>query len=222
LQAISMAARPKPARSIRASQLEATRRRILDAAVASLIKQGTAATTTVAVQQRAGVSRGALLHHFPTHAELLAATIDELVRRNEAAVHNALADLLENLDPVDRATRVLADAFSQPAYLTELELWAVARTDPQLRAALRAAERRARRDFDRVVNDLFAPLRDRPGCATVVMLSSEFVRGFALASVLRSDPVRRARLLESWIWAIRILLDQPSSPTPSPIQEQPR
>src|SRR4030081_2685364 len=106
-----MAARPKPARPIRASQLEATRRRILDAAVASLIRQGTAATTTVAVQERAGVSRGALLHHFPTHAQLLAATIDELVRRNEAAVHNALAGLLENLDPVDRATRVLADAF---------------------------------------------------------------------------------------------------------------
>jgi AcrR family transcriptional regulator len=217
-----MTTKLKPARPVRASQLEATRRRILDAAVASLIKQGTAATTTVAVQQRAGVSRGALLHHFPTHAELLAATIDELVRRNEAAVHNALAGLLENLDPVDRATRVLAGAFSQPAYLTELELWAVARTDPQLRAALRAAERRARRDFDRVVNDLFAPLRDRPGCATVVMLSSEFVRGFALASVLRSDPVRRARLLESWIWAIRILLDQPSSPAPPPIQEQHR
>ena len=217
-----MTTKLKPARPVRASQLEATRRRILDAAVASLIKQGTAATTTVAVQQRAGVSRGALLHHFPTHAELLAATIDELVRRNEAAVHNALAGLLENLDPVDRATRVLADAFSQPAYLTELELWAVARTDPQLRAALRAAERRARRDFDRVVNDLFAPLRDRPGCATVVMLSSEFVRGFALASVLRSDPVRRARLLESWIWAIRILLDHPSSPAPPPIQEQHR
>ena len=214
-----MPTKPRPARSYRTSQLEATRRRILDAAVTSLIREGTAATTTVAVQQRAGVRRGALLHHFPTHAELLAATIDELVHRNEAAVHAALAGLLENLDPVDRATRVLADAFSQPAYLAELELWAVARTDPQLRAALRAAERRARRDFDRVVNELFAPLRDRPACSTVVMLSSEFVRGFALASVLRSDPARRARLLESWIWAIRILLDQPSSPAPLPVQE---
>lgn len=217
-----MSTRVTPARSVRTSQLETTRRRILDAAVTSLIRQGTAATTTVAVQERAGVSRGALLHHFPTHAELLAATIDELVRRNEAAVHTALAGLLDNLDPVDRATRVLADAFSQPAYLAELELWAVARTDPQLRAALRAAERRARRDFDRVVDDLFAPLRDRPGCSTVVMLSSEFVRGFALASVLRNDPARRARLLESWIWAVRILLDQPSSPAPPPIQEQHR
>ena len=198
----------KLVRPIRAAQHEATRRRILDAAVASLIKEGTAATTTVAVQERAGVSRGALLHHFPTHAELLAATIDELVRRNEEAAHRASAGLQGNLDPVDRATRVLVEVFSQPAYLAELELWAVARTDPQLRAALRTAERRARRDFDRVVNDLFAPLRDHPGYSTVVMLTTEFVRGFALAGVLRSDPVRRAQLLDGWIWAIRILLKQ--------------
>jgi hypothetical protein len=51
------------------------------------------------------------------------------------------------------------------------------------------------------------------------MLSSEFVRGFALASVLRSDPARRARLLASWIWAVRVLLDQSSSPAPPRIQE---
>jgi AcrR family transcriptional regulator len=110
-----MKAVPKSELTIRASQHEATHKRILDAAVALLVEQGTASTTTVAVQQRAGVSRGALLHHFPTHAELLAATVDELVRRNEAAARKALAGLPDNADPVDRATRVLADAFAQPA-----------------------------------------------------------------------------------------------------------
>lgn len=203
-----MTSRPKSELLVRVAQREATRRRILDAAVTSLVKQGTAATTTVAVQKRAGVSRGALLHHFPSHAEMLAATIDELVRRNEDAVRQALASLPDNLDPIDRATRAIADAFAQPAYLAELELWAVARADPQLRAALRIAERRARRDLDRVVSDLFAPLRDRPNCATVVTLSTEFLRGLALAGVLRADPARRGRLLDDWIWAVRILLDQ--------------
>ena len=170
----------------------------------------------MAVQQRAGVSRGALLHHFPTHAELLAATVDELVRRNEAAARKALAGLTDNADPIDRATRVLADAFAQPAYLAELELWAVARADPQLRAALRAAERRARRDLDRVVGDLFAPLRDRPAYAVVVALTTEFVRGLALAGVLRNDRAHRGRLLDEWIWAVRILLEQQPDASISP------
>ncbi len=63
----------KPVKSARRNLRSA----ILESAVSSLIEQGTAATTTLEVQRRAGVSRGALLHHFPTHASLLAATVDE-------------------------------------------------------------------------------------------------------------------------------------------------
>jgi AcrR family transcriptional regulator len=206
LLAMETQSQPKP--STRAAQREATHRRILDAAVALLIKRGVAATTTVAVQEYAGVSRGALLHHFPSHAEMLAGTIDQLVRHNEEAAQQALTSCLDNLDPVDRAMRVLADAFSRPAYLAELELWAVARTNPQLRGALRIAERRARPDLDRVFNTLFAPLRDRPNYAAVATLSIEFVRGLALAGVLRSSASHRERVLNDWIWSIRILLDQ--------------
>lgn len=216
-----MAVKTRPALSVRASQHEATHRRILDAAVALLVEEGTGATTTVAVQHRAGVSRGALLHHFPTHAELLAATIDELVRRNESAAREALATHAGAADPIDRATRILADAFTQPAYLAELELWAVARTDPQLRAGLRAAESRARRDLERVVGDLFGPLRDRPAYATVVALTIEFVRGLALAGVLRNNRTRRNRLLDQWVWAVRILLDQQPDNSASPDTSRP-
>jgi AcrR family transcriptional regulator len=57
---------------------EETRRALLDAAVESLIEVGFARTTTLEVQRRAEVSRGALLHHFPSKAELLVAAIDQL------------------------------------------------------------------------------------------------------------------------------------------------
>src|SRR5215831_6566968 len=55
-----------------------TRRALLDAAVDSLIDVGFARTTTLEVQRRAQVSRGALLHHFPSKAELLVAAVDHL------------------------------------------------------------------------------------------------------------------------------------------------
>jgi AcrR family transcriptional regulator len=57
---------------------EETRRALLDAAVESLIEVGFARTTTLEVQRRAGVSRGALLHHFPSKAELLVAAVAHL------------------------------------------------------------------------------------------------------------------------------------------------
>jgi AcrR family transcriptional regulator len=69
-----------PARTPRtqAQRRDEMRRVLLDAAVDSLVEHGFAGTTTLEVQRRAGVSRGALLHHFPSKAELLVATIGHL------------------------------------------------------------------------------------------------------------------------------------------------
>src|SRR5947209_726184 len=61
-----------------AQRRDETRRALLDAAVESLIQVGFARTTTLEVQRRADVSRGALLHHFPSKAELLVAAVDHL------------------------------------------------------------------------------------------------------------------------------------------------
>jgi AcrR family transcriptional regulator len=168
-----------------------------------LVEQGCARTTTLQVQQRAEVSRGALLHHFPTHAALLSATVEELVWRNEQAVQESLAKLQGTADATERAIRVLAIATMRPAYMAELELWAVARTDPELRSALLLAERKARKDSDRVMRSLFAEASDHP----VVALTTEFMRGLALSSVLRG-PVRRQKLLAQWVKAARTLLNE--------------
>lgn len=59
---------------------------ILSAAIACLLEDGYAATTTLRVQQRAGVSRGKLLHHFPSKRELLAAATRRLTEDRLAAV----------------------------------------------------------------------------------------------------------------------------------------
>ncbi|MEO6293461.1 MAG: TetR/AcrR family transcriptional regulator, partial [Burkholderiaceae bacterium] len=155
----------------------------------------------------AGVSRGALLHHFPTHATLLSATVAELVRHNETAVQESLAALKGTVDATERAIRVLAIASTRPAYMAELELWAVARTDPELRVALLQAERGARKDSERVLKTLFSTTQDRPAHAAVIAMTSEFMRGLAVSSVLRS-PVRRQQLVAQWINAARVLLEE--------------
>src|SRR5436189_4968254 len=69
-----------PVRAPRTQQQrrDETRRALLDAAVEALIEVGFARTTTLEVQRRADVSRGALLHHFPSKAELLVAAVAHL------------------------------------------------------------------------------------------------------------------------------------------------
>ncbi|MFC3227961.1 TetR/AcrR family transcriptional regulator [Marinibaculum pumilum] len=200
-------AAPAAAARVRGAQREATRLRLLDAAVAALIEVGVARTTTLEVQRRAGVSRGALLHHFPTHAELLSATVARLVEMNERAIREEAAAAAHIADPLSRGIRTLVSAFAHPSLVAELELWAVARTDEGLRTALRRAEKPARAESDRVMAELFAPLGDRPGLGRVVALSVEFARGLAITSILRRDDRLRDQMVESWIEAAREMLD---------------
>lgn len=189
------------------SDTPSTRQRILEAAVTSLIEQGSARTTTLEVQRRAGVSRGALLHHFPTHAALLSSTIEELIKRNEASVKDSLNRLHGADDVLERAIRVLAIATAQPAYLAELELWAIARTDPELRTSLLEAERSARKDSERVLATLFAQGGNQLGKSPVIAMTLEFLRGLALSGVLRTSPVRRQQLISQWITVARTIME---------------
>lgn len=197
----------KPTKAANAAPLERSiRDRILDAAVQSLIEQGAARTTTLEVQRKAEVSRGALLHHFPTHAELLSATVIDLVRRNEQSVFELLDKLQSAPDAVERAIRALALMMAQPPFMAELELWALARTDEGLREALLKVERDARKESERVLRALFAPVSDRPGHDAVIAMTTDFLRGFVLSGVLRRNPVRRQQMISNWVRATQILL----------------
>lgn len=189
-----------------ADRQASTRSRILDAAVECLIGAGVAGTTTLAVQHRAEISRGALLHHFPTHAVLLAASVAELVRRNEQAVSRG-REFGGPADTLESAVDALAFAARQPAYLAELELWAVARTDAALKQALMAAERGARRDLERVYLQLFGKWADSAAYDDVVALTLHFIRGLAISENIRSSARRRERLVATWADAMRTLLE---------------
>lgn len=184
----------------------ATRQRLLDAAVSSLIELGVARTTTLEVQRRSGASRGALLHHFPTHAALLSATIEELVRRNDEAVRLAESEMASVENQIERAIRTLMSMSLKPAFMAELELWAASRTDAELQVAIRSAERAARGERERVIAGLFSPVQDNPNLPAVTELSIEFLRGLALSSVLVENPEHHEKLISKWVWAVETLL----------------
>ncbi len=67
-----------PQRRSQAQRSAATREALLDATIACLVEDGYANTTTSKVAERAGVSRGAHLHHFQTRSALVAAATSAL------------------------------------------------------------------------------------------------------------------------------------------------
>jgi AcrR family transcriptional regulator len=184
--------------------------RIVDAAVESLIEQGFAATTALGVQNRVGVSRGALLHHFPTSEALSAAAVQRLVEVNIQAVRKELAAAAPGPDPVSRGIGVLYRASRRRSFATELELWSASRVNDRLRTALLGAERAARKQLNDVIDDIFGhELVSRPGYHAMVDLAVQFLRGLTVSrSIGRGGD--HDRMVADWAAVMRLVLDSPA------------
>lgn len=119
-----------------------TQDKILSAAVTVLIEHGYAGASTLQIQQQAGVSRGRLLHHFPSREKLLSAAVHHLALERIRGL-GISADIPE--EPKARI-RAAIDAmwsnYSQPYFWASNELWNAARTNLELRAELRPVEQR--------------------------------------------------------------------------------
>src|SRR5262245_50397043 len=97
-----------------------TRARLLDATVASLIDSGYAGATTTDVCPRAGLSRGAQLHHFPTRADLVVNAVAHLAKRRADEVRRELDDAPGAGDRLARALDALWASFSGPLFYAAL------------------------------------------------------------------------------------------------------
>ncbi|MFE1593092.1 TetR/AcrR family transcriptional regulator [Nocardia sp. NPDC058705] len=118
-----------------------TRRILLDAAFDALVEFGFRGTTTSEVAHRAGVSMGALLHHFPTKSELLTAAVSHAFERRIEEYRDSMMRLDPSVDPVDAAVDMLWSMYSRPTFLAWNELWTAARTDPDLATTVIAMDR---------------------------------------------------------------------------------
>ena len=130
---------------------------LLDAAVDCLVEVGFARTTTTEVTRRAGVSLGAMLHHFPTKAHLLAAAVGHVMQRRQDEFRKAITDTPPGTDRLDAAIDLLWEAFNGPVFQAWLELWVAARTDPELADAVRAMEAEYDRASREILLELFPP-----------------------------------------------------------------
>jgi AcrR family transcriptional regulator len=184
---------------------------ILDAAVECLVVDGYERTTTVGVQTRAGVSRGRLLHHFPSRAALLVAAAQHLAKTRigemEAWAIGSDLPLKDRRERCDQATDLLWTTFRQPYFWAAMELWIAARTDPDIRRELVDTERQLGRAISHVVATLYGPAlssNDRFGELWELLFTS--MRGAALTYALRSDDPATDPRLPIWRRLARTML----------------
>jgi len=159
----------------------ATQQALLRATISCLADLGYAATTTRVVCERAGVSRGAQTHHFPTKRELVVAAVELLFD-----VHaRRFRTTFDGLDPAERtpaaAVQALWDIATSPDYAAILEVVVAARTDPELRAVVHATAA----TLEETVVDLllwYSPaVSDRTAARRSVDLAVALVQGAAVS-----------------------------------------
>lgn len=192
---------PAPARAPRtqAQRRDETRRSLLDAAVDCLIEDGFAGTTTLAVQRRANVSRGALLHHFPSKAELLVATIAHLAEMRGRDLKQRAASLPTGPKRIEAVLELLWECFTGPLFQVSLELRAAARTDAELRAPLTIAERLVHERILAQAAALFGPeIAGRPGFEPAMDLTLHLMMGAAMTTLLHTEEPRISVRITQW------------------------
>jgi AcrR family transcriptional regulator len=194
----------------------ATRRRLLEAAVACLAEHGWARSTVAVVAERAGVSRGAAQHHFPTREDLFTAAVEHVATERSAALRALHARERQERERQEREreeTRggaaggparaadvvgVLADLYTGPLFRAALQLWVVASYEEQLGARVAALEARIGRETHRMAVELLGADESVPGVRESVQGFLDMARGLGLANLLTDDRARRDRVVAQW------------------------
>jgi AcrR family transcriptional regulator len=177
-----------------------TQQRLLTATVDCLVEFGWSGATTTVIAERAGVSRGAQLHHYPTRASLVLAAVQHLaeLRAAELRVEAAALGGLPAHQRHDRVIDMLAASFTGPLFVAALEVWVAARTDSELRRALIPLEAKVGREMHRLAVDLLDADESTPGVREAVQATLDLLRGLGVANLLTDDSARRAVLLAAW------------------------
>jgi len=177
---------PKPRRT-QEERRATTRAALLDATIDCLIEDGYADTTTNKIVARAGVSRGAQVHHFPTKAELVAESIRHLAAKRTEELRDEIADLPGGAKRLDAALDLIWHQHSGPLFAAAMELWVAARTDTELRDHLLAVERSIIADVWAGAEDLFGEAAKSKEFRGNIETAMATMRGIALLTAVTGN-----------------------------------
>jgi AcrR family transcriptional regulator len=186
-------------REPRQDRSRATRARLLAAAVSCLAELGWSGATVAVIAERAGVSRGATQHYFPTRADLFTAALEHMAEvrlgeiRSEAArlpsgASGRTADVVE----------LLVGLYTGPLFRAALQLWAAASASEFLREQVLPLEARLGREAHRAAIELLGADESVPGVHEAVQATLDLARGLGLADTLADDSRRRQRIIAQW------------------------
>jgi AcrR family transcriptional regulator len=132
----------KRSRRTQAERSSETQRRLVEAAIGCLHRLGYSATSVLLVAQEAGVTRGAMVHHYPTKVDLMLDVVRRVFDEERLRYRDAFEKIADLRERALATPRILWDVLSRPSGVAVLEIMMGSRSDAALAAPLASLQAR--------------------------------------------------------------------------------
>lgn len=161
-----------------------TRAQIVEAAIRCLVKYGYAHTTTPRIAEEAGVSRGAMTHHFASRLHVIQAAIEHLHQKRLRAFRRAAVGVPGQPERAHDALMGYWQHVTHPLFVAFHELTVAARTDPELDHILKKARRDFYQEWYSLAIALFPEWQSNPKNFNLALsLTQNLLEGMAISQL---------------------------------------
>jgi len=175
----------------------ATRDQIISAAIRCIVESSYSKTTMIKISEKAGLSRGATLHHFPSKMDIIRAVVEYLHERRIQAFRRAIREIPPDADMAHMAVQGYSAQVNHPLYIALFELSVAARTDAELRDILHPAQLAFDREWYQTAWDLFPEWQNDPEAFDLALnLSQITMEGMAIRNFTHARDYDRERVLD--------------------------
>jgi len=168
-----------------------TRAALLEGAVKVIHKVGYGGASTALIADEAGTSRGSIIHHFGTRAELMAEVVRSVYEAEREQYTRRMTALGRPVGPADWID-FCWEVLSQPASMAVLEILQASRSDPELAAQVGPMQAEIERQALNTVTG--GDPKNAEAILDEMRLIVWAIRGMSLAQVILPEPgdIKRA------------------------------
>jgi AcrR family transcriptional regulator len=185
-------------RRTNAERTAQTREKVISAAIENIYEMGYEGTSLNSVAARAGVSKGATQHHFPSKAELMVAVAEYCLDLHVKIRGEIFLKYEPGEERISHTAESSWEIINHPSYTAFIEILMATRNNPELaklckpldehiNAEMQRGERAFCRDFDVEPNELLS---------TLIRTHVTAMRGIAVGMMFYHDRKRFRQELE--------------------------
>lgn len=195
-----------------AQKSASTRTQITEAAIKCFVEYGYSRTTTTLIAEKAGLSRGAMLHHFPSRLAVVRAAVEHLHSKRLRAFRKAVSKPTADGDHVRQSVDAYWAHVRHPMFVAFFELAVAARSEKELAGILRPAQEAFEREWYEAAVDMFPEWRGRGEQFDLALDLARYVlEGMAISFLTHKETERDQRVLAYLDEKIRELAGLPKS-----------